>query len=130
MLFDQLIASTHRLRKLKTHILSLDSALMYPEAKIPVKFPALLIRNVQFDDQDQIWFSVRKNLSALPQEQNLPVQLRFFKKGMPYWIQITGVASFKEEAPESIQQALSSDEEDCYTVKVQVHTIKETDISC
>lgn len=130
MLFDQLIAPSYRLRKLKTHILSLESALMYPEAKIPVQFHAMLIRNVQFDEQDQMWFSIRKNLCILPHDQHLPVQLRFFKKGMPYWINITGLASVVEEAPEAVRHTLCPDEEDCYTVKVVVQTIHETDISC
>ncbi len=78
----------------------ISSAVMYSQSNNIAKLPNDVVMFVKLDDTGQIWFTGHKPRNWVrTYEQNFPVKLFFYRKGVGFYMETTGVASIvrKEE---------------------------------
>jgi hypothetical protein len=96
---------------LKTKIMELKSALFFTESSSIVKLPTHVISEVELDSEGQVWFVIPKpsmHIDAFDKE--IPAKLDFFKKGMDFFVKVTGTAFLQTELDEANANADLSDE--------------------
>lgn len=130
MSFDQILLPRNRFKKLISQIRLLDSALLYTEIQPPFQHHAYLVNSIQVDEENNIWFLLHKDLFTFLQTgKALPVQLNFFKKGMPYWVNVTGNASFLNDAALTQHINLQPKPEESIAVKVTIEFAKQINMA-
>jgi len=78
---------------LKNKILELQSALFFSESSSIVKLPTHVISEVEIDEEEQIWFVIPKPVQHIDAfDKEFPAKLDFFKKGMDFFVKVTGTA--------------------------------------
>ncbi|MFT3825407.1 MAG: pyridoxamine 5'-phosphate oxidase family protein [Chitinophagaceae bacterium] len=78
---------------LKEKISDIRSALFSSLSSYVLKLPTTIVNTVHVDDAGQVWFFIQnsyRNRQVL--EKEFPAQLDFYKKGKPFYLQITGKA--------------------------------------
>lgn len=78
---------------LKEKISDIRSALFSSLSSHVLKLPTHIVNTVHVDDAGQVWFFIQnsyRNIQAM--EKEFPAQLDFYKKGKPYYLQVTGKA--------------------------------------
>jgi general stress protein 26 len=78
---------------LKSKIMELQSALFFTESASIIKLPTHVISDVEMDEEGQIWFVIPRPIQHIEAfEKEIPAKLDFFKKGMDFFVKITGTA--------------------------------------
>ena len=79
---------------IRKKIYELNTALMYSMGNEPIRTPNAVITAQQVDDEGNLWFSFRSALPCLDAyEESFPVRLNFFRKGIPFHMQVSGKAT-------------------------------------
>jgi len=72
----------------------LRSAVMYATAKGPVKIENDIVTAIRVDDEGQLWFlASHPPCHADEGEQSFPARLRFYRKGVDFFMEISGKAT-------------------------------------
>lgn len=110
---------------IRQQIQTLGSALFFTENESLLKLPVHVIDNVQLDEQNRLWFLIQRPTQALTEFDNeLPAKLDFFKKGISYYIKITGTACIVDNTEKVQWLAESNDDvKELVAVCVTIRTI-------
>ncbi len=81
------------LQFIREKIYRIRSAVMYSMSNALVKIPNNIVTAIKVDDEGQLWFLSKRPLQYVDQcEQNFPARLVFYRKGIPYYIEVSGSA--------------------------------------
>lgn len=87
----------NNLEFIRTRIYDIRTALLYSLSDDIIKLPTSLISVLKVDDKGQIWFLMNRPQQAMQKdEQKFPARLQFYRKGKPFYMQVTGRASLVE----------------------------------
>ena len=83
--------ANHQISFLQERIEEIGSAIFYNESEAVLKLPTSIVSTVKVDDYGFVWFFVQKPKQQISQfEQEFPAKLDFYKKGLGYFLQVTG----------------------------------------
>ncbi len=81
------------LQFIREKIYQIRSAVMYSMSNALVKIPNNIVTAINVDDEGHLWFLSRRPLQYLDQcEQNFPARLVFYRKGIPFYLEVSGNA--------------------------------------
>jgi general stress protein 26 len=82
------------LQFIREKIGQLRNAVMYDRSSSPVKFGNDIVTAVRVDEEGQLWFFTNNPSQFVNEcEQNFPARLRFYKKGVNFFIEVSGKAT-------------------------------------
>ncbi len=85
------LSTQQQLQFLQEKIRSIGSAIFYNQSDAVLKLPTSLVTAVKVDDFGYLWFFIKKPKQEVRQfEDEFPVRMDFFKKGMDFFVQVTG----------------------------------------
>lgn len=88
MLLNQ---QTQQLAFLQEKIEQIGSAIFFNQSESVLKLPTSLVSNIKVDDFGYLWFFVQKPKQNVQEFDNeFPVRMDFFKKGVDYFLQVSG----------------------------------------
>lgn len=112
---------------IRNKIEEIGSAIFYNESDAILKLPTSVITRMKTDEFGYVWFYVQKPNHELQEfEKEFPVRLDFFRKGLPYYLQVEGngwVVTDPEEiatASELGAGVAASQQRDLVLVKVKI----------
>lgn len=89
---------------IRKKIYELNTALMYSMGNEPVRTPNGVVTAQQVDHEGNLWFSFRSAVPCLNEyEECFPVRLNFFRKGLPFYMEVSGKATVIKNAEEKRQ---------------------------
>ena len=92
------MTTDNNLQFIREKIYQLGSAIMYNTSEEKVRIPTNIIRAVKVDEEGQLWFTARRTSDWIRDyEQSFPARLRFYRKGVFYYMEVSGKASIIRE---------------------------------
>lgn len=86
---------------LQAKIAELRTALFFCENQYALPYASYLVEVLKMDDQGSIWFYIKKqNGHGVEYGELFRVSLEFYRKGVPYTIDIKGMACITNDATE------------------------------
>lgn len=86
---------------LREKISDLQSALLYNMSRSVLKLPTSVVLATHVDDMGFIWLLAHRPAQDIKEfERNFPVNLNFYQKGIPYYLNVSGKASIVLEPSE------------------------------
>lgn len=83
----------NNLQFLRDKVYSLRTALMYTMSNSLVKVPNNIVTALRIDDEGYLWFTCTACAQHLNEyESSFPARLHFFKKGVGYYMELSGKA--------------------------------------
>jgi general stress protein 26 len=83
--------ANQQLAFLQDKIQQIGSAIFFNLSDSVLKLPTSVVTSLKVDDYGYIWFFIKKPNQQLQEfEQEFPVRLDFFKKGVDYFLQVSG----------------------------------------
>ena len=84
--------ANYQLSFLQKRIEEIGSAIFYNLSESVLKLPTSIVTTLKVDDYGFVWFLVQKPRQQLSQfEQEFPVKLDYYKKGLGYFLQVSGM---------------------------------------
>ena len=81
----------HQLSFLQKRIEEIGSAIFYNLSESVLKLPTSIVSTRKVDEYGFIWFFIEKPKQHLSEfEQEFPVKLDYYKKGLGYFLQVSG----------------------------------------
>lgn len=78
---------------LKNKMIELQSALFFNDSSSIVKLPTHVISEIEIDEEEQIWFVIPKPVQHIDAfDKEIPAKLDFFKKGLEFFVKVSGTA--------------------------------------
>jgi general stress protein 26 len=103
--------ANHQLSFLQKRIEEIGSAIFYNLSESVLKLPTSVVSTLKVDEYGFVWFFVQKPKQHLSEfEQEFPVKMDFYKKGVGYFLQVTGKA-FMVSDPEEMNAYVTLPEE-------------------
>lgn len=85
----------------------ISSAVMYSQSNNIAKLPNDVVMFVKMDDCGQLWFRGHKPRNWVrTYEQNFPAKLFFYRKGIDFYMETTGIASIVSKEEKADQQEI------------------------
>src|SRR5688572_4513612 len=76
---------------LQEKIEQIGSAIFFNQSDSVLKLPTSLVSTIKVDDYGYVWFFVKKPRQSVHEFDNdFPVRMDFFKKGIEYFLQVSG----------------------------------------
>lgn len=83
--------ANYQLSFLQQRIEEIGSAIFYNLSDSVLKLPTSIVSTLKVDEYGFVWFLMHKPKQQLSEfEQEFPVKLDFYKKGLGYFLQVTG----------------------------------------
>jgi len=80
-----------QLQFLQEKIRLINSAIFFNQSDAVLKLPTSLVNTIKVDDYGYVWFFVKKPAQDIRQfDQDFPVRLDFFRKGVDCFLQVAG----------------------------------------
>jgi hypothetical protein len=84
-------ATNQQLNFLQDRIREIGSAIFFNQSDSVLKLPTSIVTTLKVDDYGYIWFFIQKPRQSLKEfETEFPARLDFFRKGMSYFLQVSG----------------------------------------
>ncbi|HKB43574.1 MAG TPA: hypothetical protein VKC90_04265 [Chitinophagaceae bacterium] len=88
------MANDSNLQFIREKIYQVRSAIMYSMSDEVIKIPNSIVTAVRVDDEGQLWFLCKKPLQFVSEcEQNFPARLKFYRKGISFFLEVSGKAT-------------------------------------
>ncbi len=76
---------------IREKIYRLHSAIMYSMSNELIKIPNSIVTVLRIDDEGHLWFQCKAPVQHIQHyEQNFPARLHFFRKGVRYFMEVSG----------------------------------------
>jgi hypothetical protein len=103
--------ANHQMNFLQERIEEIGNAIFYNESEAVLKLPTSIVSTAKVDDYGFVWFFVQKPKQQLSEfEQEFPAKLDFYKKGLGYFLQVSG-RGFVVNDPEEMNAFVDLPEE-------------------
>ena len=77
----------------KNKMIELQSALFFNESNSIIKLPTHVISEMEIDEEETIWFVIPKPVQHIDAfDKEVPAKLDFFRKGMDFFVKVSGTA--------------------------------------
>lgn len=84
-------SQNQQLAFLQNKIQQIGSAIFFNQSDAVLKLPTSLVNTIKVDDFGYVWFMIKKPNQYIQQfESEFPARMDFFKKGVDYFLQVTG----------------------------------------
>lgn len=101
----------NQLNFFREKIQELRSALFFNTSNAVLKLPPCIITTLKVDEAGQVWFFVGRPGQYLHEfDREFPAKLNFFRKGKPFFLNLTGKA-FIVSDPEELNELISVDDD-------------------
>src|SRR5215510_2063402 len=88
------MAHDENLQFIREKICVLRNAVMYVSSDGLVKLGNDIVTAIKVDEEGQLWFVTNRPAQIVSEcEQSFPARLRFYRKGIGYYLEISGRAS-------------------------------------
>ena len=78
---------------IKNKIAELRSALFFSESASLIQLPTHVVSDTEIDEKGDIWFVIPKPVQHIDAfDKEIPAKLDFFKKGLSFFVKVTGTA--------------------------------------
>ncbi len=117
------------LQLIREKIYQIRSALMYSMSNDLVKISNNIVSVLRVDDEGQLWFLCKKPHYPVEQcETSFPVRLVFYRKGISFYLEVSGKATIVKEENDLLE-SLQSDSrtEKPVLVKMTVQNLEITE---
>ncbi|MEJ7913119.1 MAG: hypothetical protein WKF70_08190 [Chitinophagaceae bacterium] len=85
------LSTQQQLHFLQEKVRDIGSAIFYNQSEAVLKLPTSLVTTLKVDDFGYVWFFIKKPKQDIRQFENeFPVRMDFFKKGVDYFVQAAG----------------------------------------
>ena len=121
----------NNLEFIRARIYEIKTALMYNLSDKLIKTPTSLISVLKVDDKGQIWFVMNRPPQQMEKsEQRFPARLQFYRKGKPFYMQVSGQAAMVEEiaalnhlfsGPRTVRKVAANN---LVVVKLKINTVE------
>ncbi len=119
------------LQFIREKIYQIRSAVMYSMSNALVKIPNNVVTAVKVDDEGQLWFLSKRPLQYVDQcEQNFPARLVFYRKGIPFYLEVSGsamIANNEYHINGSAERIAETREEKPVLIKMSIKNIEYTE---
>ncbi|HYC40400.1 MAG TPA: hypothetical protein VEB63_07905 [Chitinophagaceae bacterium] len=97
------MTADRNLQFIRDKIYQLRSAIMYSMSNGLVKIPNNIVTAIRVDDEGHLWFLAKRPSQLLSEcEQTFPARLHFYRKGVSFYLEISGKASIvSNEGPDT-----------------------------
>ena len=124
------MATDTNLEFIKQKIYKIRSAIMYTMSNELVKLPNNVVTAVKVDDEGHLWFLSKKPAQFVSEcEQVFPARLKFYKKGIPYAVEVSGRAVIVNSDVKSSGEADSAFDEKEILIKMTMVNVEYADHS-
>jgi hypothetical protein len=101
----------NQLNFFREKIQELRSALFFNTSNAVLKLPPCIISTLKVDEAGQVWFFVSRPGQYLHEfDREFPARLNFFRKGKPFFLNLTGKA-FIVSDPEELNELICVDDD-------------------
>lgn len=88
------MATDSNLQFIREKIYQVRSAIMYSMSNEVVKMPNNIVTAIRVDEEGHLWFLSKRPLHFVSQcEQSFPARLKFYRKGINFFLEISGKAT-------------------------------------
>jgi general stress protein 26 len=95
------MATDSNLQFIREKIYQVRSAIMYSMSDELVKLPNNIVTAVRVDDEGQLWFLSKRPLQFVSEcEQSFPARLKFYRKGVSFFLEVSGKATIMNNTSE------------------------------
>jgi general stress protein 26 len=109
---------------LQERIRQIGSAIFFNQSDSILKLPTSLVNTLLVDDYGYVWFFVKKPKQYIQEfEKGFPARLDFFKKGVDYFLQVTGKGSAVSD-PEELQYFLQQQKHPVHPLPAEMVLVK------
>ncbi len=99
------------LQFIREKIYALRSAIMYTMSTELVKLPNNVVTAIRVDEEGQLWFLSKRPLQLVSEcEQEFPARLKFYRKGVAFYLEVSGNAMIMNDETELPDWLLTSGE--------------------
>lgn len=110
------------LQFIREKISQLRNAIMYNNSQEVMKVRNNIIDAIDIDEQGQLWFTATKPTAQLAEcEQCFPARLHFYRKGVLFYLEISGKATV-------VEYSYPQHGNDRVLMKMSLNTIEYTDL--
>lgn len=114
----------NQLNFFREKIQELRSALFFNTSNAVLKLPPCIISTLKVDEAGQVWFFVNRPEQYLHEfDKEFPARLNFFRKGKPFFLNLTGKA-FIISDPEELNEIISLSDDVKQTAMAHMVLIK------
>ena len=99
---------------------------MYSMSNELIKVPNCLITLLRMDEEGHMWFQCQAPI-VQANEQNFPARLHFFRKGLNYFIDVSGSASIVDTADQDHDETTEDSKNRLVLLKLNVNNIEYTE---
>jgi len=116
----------YNLQFIEKKLSEIRTAVMHIDGNNVVKLPNDVVSFLKMDESGKLWFAAHKPRCRLrTYEQTFPVHFSFYRKGIPFFVEVSGTAVIGGiDDVSSISESLTNG---AYLVKVTPHTLEYTD---
>jgi len=83
---------------IREKIYKLRTAIMYSMSNDVCKLPNSIVTALRVSDEGELWFICQKPFQDVPEyEQSFPVSLHFYRKGLFFYLEVSGKASIMDD---------------------------------
>jgi hypothetical protein len=91
------MANENNLGFIKNRIAEIRSAVLYSMSNELIKIPSSIITVLKVDEKEQISFFLNRPLQKMSDHEKIfPARLQFYRKGKPFYIQVSGNAGVSD----------------------------------
>jgi hypothetical protein len=91
----------NNLEFIREKIYEVRSAIMYNMSNAVIKIPNNIVNAVRVDEEGNLWFLCQKPMQFIAEcEQHFPARLKFYRKGISYFLEVSGKASIVSNTPQ------------------------------
>jgi len=95
----KVMATDSNLQFIREKIYQVRSAIMYSMSNEVVKMPNNIVTAIRVDDEGQLWFFSKRPVQFVSEcEQTFPARLKFYRKGVSFFLEISGKATIMNSA--------------------------------
>ena len=91
------MAAENNLCFIKDRIGEIRSVILHSISNELIKIPSSIITVLRVDENGQLWFFVKRPAQVMfDHEKSFPARLQFYRKGRPFFLQVTGYAGVSD----------------------------------
>lgn len=99
MITTEINTTDGNLQFIRQKIYQLRSAIMYSMSNELVKIPNNIVTAIRVDDEGNLWFLAKRPSQFVSEcEQNFPARLHFYRKGIRFFMEVSGKATIVNNA--------------------------------